>query len=62
MSTSLPETVVTATRLPPTTSVPRGPPRLSHKRIDVTFTLLRARYHCDNDLQPDDSFRLQRES
>ena len=39
MSTTLPETVVTATRLPPEPAppVPRGPPRLTHKRIDITF-------------------------
>jgi hypothetical protein len=35
MSTTLPE--VTARRDPPAPPTPRGPPRLSHKRIDVTF-------------------------
>jgi hypothetical protein len=38
MSTTLPDTVVTASRLPAGPApVPRGAPRLSHKRIDVTF-------------------------
>jgi hypothetical protein len=38
-TTVLPETTVVASRLPPLPdeSVPRGPPRLSHKRLDVTF-------------------------
>jgi hypothetical protein len=35
--TTLPEVTVTATRLPPAPPAPRQPPRLSRKRIDVTF-------------------------